>query len=226
MLICEQFLILLLDDDKGKRHSSTAISRDVGLAGAFLIDLFLKGHISIEEERIKVIKTMTTGDSFLDQILAEINMSPKVRTVKSWLGRIGKRHKYFTEQFYYRFEQQGLIKSEVKTILKIFHSKRYHFVDDDVKYQILVKIQKAVLEEEKPDIETFSIMNLLRHTELYRGYIAKEYRKIAKNRLEMLDTSQIYEPKIQEMILLVSKGIKEIIAGRRAAATSAATAAS
>ncbi len=77
MTVSRNYLLMILDEEKGKRYSKTEIAKDLGLAGAFLMDLYLQGKISIQKKRVKVIDSSKTGDEYLDEIFNIIKTSKK-----------------------------------------------------------------------------------------------------------------------------------------------------
>ena len=225
MLISRNYLLMILDDERGKRYSRASAAKDLGLAGAMLMDLFLRGKISIERKRVKIIDPSTTGDEYLDEILGILLHSKRERKLRIWVDKLSRRYKTYYYLFFMRLEDQGIVRREVKKALKIFEITRFYLQRPEVKATILEQIQNVIVNNLSPGIELLCLLSLLKVSNLIKVYIAKEYRKEVKRRIDEMIQSEILDPRNQEMIMSITKAIKDIMNARQAAAAIAATAA-
>ncbi|MFW9988284.1 MAG: GPP34 family phosphoprotein [Candidatus Odinarchaeota archaeon] len=214
---------MILDEGKGKRYSRASTAKDLGLAGAFLMDLFLKGKILIEKKRIKVSDSSTTGDETLDEVFNIIKTSKKTRKVMNWIEQLARKHKAYSQAFYKRLEDQGILIIEEKKILEIFSTHRFYLQRPEVKTILLEQIENTIMHNMKPGPDLICLLSLLRVSNLIKVYIAKHYRKLAKRKIDELVQSEILDENTREMILVIIKSIQDIIAARVTAATTAAT---
>lgn len=222
MIVSRNYLLMILDEEKGKRYSRASTAKDLGLAGAFLMDFFLKGKISIEKKRVKVIDSSTTGDEILDEIFDILKTSKKVRKVMDWIEKLARKHKTYSQAFYKRLEEQGILTIEEKKILEIFSTHRFYLQRPEVKTILLEQIENTIMHNMKPGADLICLLSLLKVSNLIKVYIAKHYRKLAKSKIDELIQSEILDESTREMILVIIKSVQDIIAARVAAVTAAA----
>lgn len=222
MIVSRNYLLMILDEEKGKRYSRASTAKDLGLAGAFLMDFFLKGKISIEKKRVKVIDSSTTGDEILDEIFDILKTSKKVRKVMDWIEKLARKHKTYSQAFYKRLEEQGILTIEEKKILEIFSTHRFYLQRPEVKTILLEQIENTIMHNMKPGADLVCLLSLLKVSNLIKVYIAKHYRKLAKSKIDELIQSEILDESTREMILVIIKSVQDIIAARVAAVTAAA----
>jgi golgi phosphoprotein 3 len=65
LMLCEELLLLTIDDHKGAVNSSAQDALNDGLAGAILADLALHGKIQLDEHRLVIIESTPTGQPIL-----------------------------------------------------------------------------------------------------------------------------------------------------------------
>ena len=91
---------------------------------------------------------------------------------------------------------------------------------------ILEQIQNVIVNNLSPSIDLLCLLSLLEVSGLIKVYIAKDFRKQVRMRIEELIYTENLNPRDQEMIISITKAIKDIIAARQAVVTVAVTAAS
>ena len=223
MLVSRNYLLMILDEEKGKIYSRASAAKDLGLIGAMMMDLYLRGKILIERKKIRVIDPTSTGDEFLDDMLEILKSSKKIRKLNRWIDRISRSYKTYYYAFFKRLEKQEILKIEVKKTFKIFETKRFYLQRPEVKMVILEQIQNVIVNNLSPSIDLLCLLSLLEVSGLIKVYIAKEYRKQVRMHIEELIYSENLNPRDQDMIISITKAIKDIIAARQAAVTVAAT---
>ncbi|MFX1313540.1 MAG: GPP34 family phosphoprotein [Promethearchaeota archaeon] len=190
MLVSRNYLLMILDEEKGKIYSKASAAKDLGLIGAMIMDLYLRGKILIERKKIRVIDPNSTGDEYLDDTLEILKSSKKNRKLDRWIERISRRYKRYYYAFFKRLEEQEILKIEVKKTFKIFETKRFYLQRPDVKMVILEQIQNAIVNNLSPSIDLLCLLSLLEVSGLIKVYIAKEFRKQVKMRIEELIYSE------------------------------------
>ena len=225
MLVSRNYLLMILDEEKGKIYSRASAAKDLGLIGAMVMDLYLRSKILIERKKIRVIDPTLTGDEILDDILMILNSSKKIRKLNRWIDKMSRRYKTYYYAFFKRLEEQNILKIEVKKTFKIFETKRFYLQRPEVKMVILEHIQNVIVNNLSPNIDLLCLLSLLDVSGLLKVYIAKEYRKQVRIRIEELISSENLNPRDHEMIISITKAIKDIIAARQVAVTVATTAA-
>ncbi len=225
MLVSRNYLLMILDEEKGKIYSRASAAKDLGLIGAMMMDLYLRGKILIERKKIRIIDPTSTGDEYLDDILEILKSSKKIRKLNRWIDRISRRYKTYYYAFFKRLEKQEILKIEVKKTFKIFETKRFYLQRPEVKMVILEQIQNTIVNNLSPSIDLLCLLSLIEVSGLIKVYIAKEFRKQVRMRIEELIYTENLNPRDQEMIISITKAIKDTIAARQAAVTVVVTAA-
>ncbi len=85
LTLAEELLLLALHDEKG----STGFTQiDPGLAGALLVDLGRLGALRPEVKELAAVAGSGPEHPVLARAHAVISTSPKLRSAKSWVGRL------------------------------------------------------------------------------------------------------------------------------------------
>ncbi|TKJ20959.1 MAG: hypothetical protein CEE43_10850 [Promethearchaeota archaeon Loki_b32] len=218
MLLSEKFLLMLLDEYKGKRYSAVQATKDLGLAGAMILDLYFKGKLAIYRKRLRILDYNTCGDPYLDMILVFLNSSKKPQKLKRWVEKLSRFFKQYYTSFFRRLENNGFLISEIKTILRIFKAQRFYLAKPEVKQSLLEQIKNVLIYDMNPGIELLSLLSLMKACRLIKVYFIRKYRKYVKRRIKELLHSSYYAPETREMILSVIKAIEDIIISRSTAA--------
>ena len=74
-----------------------------------------------------------------------------------------------------------------------------------------------------PGEDLICLLSLLKVCNLIKVYVAKEYRKQVKRKINELVQSETLDPKTREMIQIITKSIVDIITIRITVATTATT---
>jgi len=210
MLICENFLLLILE--KWKHRNSIAIGSydSKCLVGAGIMDLILREKLLLEGKRLIVIDTNLTGVESLDEILTIIKDSKKIRKLYRWVERLSYNHEILLNTLVFKsLESQGILKFERRVTAKIFYKWWYYLTRPEVIKSLLERIQNVFSEDLDPDIELLCLLSLFKISRLFKTCISKEYRKIAKYRIEELVRLGNYDPSHLEMIVKTRKALKE-----------------
>lgn len=214
MLICESYLLITLDESKGKNYLRAGIAKDECFAGAWIMDLFLRRKVSIEGKKLSVIDINSTGDKYLDEILSILNNSKMTHKTRYWIRILSFQHKItIYDLILKRLESQGVLKFEKESFLKIFKRWGYFFLQPEVKQSLLEQIRNVIINNLDPDINLLCLLSLLKISRLIKVYIPKEYRKVAKYRIDELIRFGTYDPKHLEMIVSIRKAIKDALSG-------------
>lgn len=222
MTVLRNYLLMILDEEKGKRYLRVSVEKDLGFAGAFLMDLYLQGQILIEKKKVKVVESSKTGDEYLDEIFEIIKTSKKIRKVTYWIVKLARKYKTYSQAYYKRLEQQGILNIEEKKILQIFSTQRFYLQKPEVKMELLEQIQNTIINNLSPEADLICMLSLMKVSKLIKMYFSKEYRKQAKSRIDELIHSENLKPNTRDMILIITKSIEDIMTARIAAATTAA----
>lgn len=208
MLICESYLLVFLEKWKHRKSIAVGQENTVCLAGAGIMDLILRGKLMIERKRLKLIDTNPTGVEYLDEILAMIKDSKKIRKLNRWIILISNYRSIKCDSLVFKsLENQGILQFEKR----IFYKWRYNFIRPEVIQSLLQRIQNAFIDNLDPDIELLCLLSLLKITRLFKVCISKEYRNQVKYRMEQLLRFGNYDPSHLEMIVKTKKAIRNAL---------------
>jgi hypothetical protein len=109
MLISEMYILMLLDGCKGKIFSRGRATKDLGLAGAMILDLYLRGRLSIYGKKSRILDYDTSGYPYLDKILVFLYRSKRPLKLKTWINRVSHFYGKFSQYIFQRLENQGIL---------------------------------------------------------------------------------------------------------------------
>ena len=210
MLICESYFLLILEKWKHKNSIALGSYEIKYLPGAGIMDLILREKLLLEGKKLRVIDTNSTGDVYLDEILAIIKDSKKIRKLNRWVERLSLYHHIQLYTLVFKsLESQGILKFEKRVFAKVFYKWSYDFTRPEVIQSLLERIQKVFSENLDPDIELLCLLSLLKNSKLIKVCIPKEYRSVAKYRIEQLVRVGNYDPIHLEMIVKTRRALRD-----------------
>jgi len=208
MLIAESYLLVFLE--KWKHRKSIAFGQgSICLAGAGIMELILREKLMIEGKRLKIIDPNPIGVEFLDEILTLIKDSKKIRKLNKWIILISSGRSIDCETLVFKgLENQSIVKFEKRVFAKVFYNWKYDVTKPEVIQSLLQRIQNAFIDNIEPDIELLCLVSLSQISRLFKACFSKEYRNIAKHRIEQLLRFGNYDPRHLEMIKNIKKAFK------------------
>jgi len=215
MLVSEMFLLMLLDGRKGKVFSRGRGTKDLGLAGAMILDLYLRGRVSIYGKKSRILDYHISGYPYLDQILVFLYRSKRPLKLKTWLNRVSHFYKKLAQYIFQRLENQGIL-------ICGFKKRRYYLVKPEIKNSLLDQMKKVVINNMSPGIELLCLLSLMKVCRLFKIYFIRKFRKQVRRRIKELLHSPYYTPNARQIILSIIKAIEQIIRARKQAAASVA----
>lgn len=208
MLIAESYLLVFLEKWKHRKSIAFGHEGTLCLAGAGIMNLYLRGKLILEGKRLKIIDTTPTGVEFLDEILTMIKDSKKIRKLNRWIILISNYRNIKCDSLVFKsLENQGILQFE----RRILYKWRYNFIRPEVIQSLLQRIQNAFIDNLDPDIELLCLLSLLKITRLFKVCISKEYRNQVKYRMEQLLRFGNYDPSHLEMIVKTKKAIRNAL---------------
>lgn len=205
---------MVLDDQRGKHHHRGYES--LGFAGALLMDLFLQGNIRLKRNSIEGIDDKQTGDMYLDQIFEFIKKSKFKRSLFRWIDKLSTYYKKYSYLYFENLENKGFLISKITSILKL---KLFYLKDQNIKVQLLKKINNLGITNFKSNIETVCLLVLLDISKLINAYIPWSLRKQSRDLIsEILESEQI-DSSLRDLILRIRKEILNNVGARIMSAT-------
>ena len=179
MLISEKIALLRLNPEKGRPYLD--LSPDIEPT-SFLVDLFLRGNISFENKKVRII-TMETDNPLLNKPLNDL-LTKKEGTGASHsipvaISLLNRATGPFSERESYKhFINEGILRDETIKRPKLY------FNQEDVQQNLISDIRKTTLERDKPDVADYFVLRTLKMGHLLKRYFSKPEIKEIKELLK------------------------------------------
>jgi len=183
LVFAEELLLLALHDEKGTVVTNASMALPFGLAGALLADLILGDRLHLEDGKVTVISTATTGNEILDEALAMVAQSKKDRKLDHWIGKLSGM-KDLRNRLLDRLVQEGILRRDEHRVLWVFPSHRYPTQEASPELLIRERIRAVILYDTEPDARTSMLISLANACELWKEILDREERKQAKARIK------------------------------------------
>jgi hypothetical protein len=194
MLIAEEFLLLCLDEESG-RKSLSGNKIDPALGGAVLVELVLTERISItadelgwqQRRRLAITSTTPTDDPLLDDALArlEVQEGKKVKQLITPM-RSGSLTKGLRPRLLRRLADAGVLTEQRGRVLGVFPTTSWPAADGRPEQEVRTRLRSALVDGLTPSERTLALIGLLQAT----GHVARtlpgEDRKMVKQRSKAL----------------------------------------
>jgi golgi phosphoprotein 3 len=215
--LSELFVILALSPEKG-RVSIDSIHFRYSLTGAILMD-FLDGEEFKVEDR-RVIPSLRINDDAIHQLFAErIMKSSRNRKISYWIRRLTIKSRFIFSEMMKALEKKRILRIEEKKFLNIFPYKRYWFIDNSVRNNIIELLRGILLYGKKPGKREIMLLGILEASRAY-SLLSRERgdaKILRKKNSELL--------KGDALSAEISQAIREVQSAIVASVTAAAVAA-
>ncbi len=221
LMLPEKLMLLALRDDKGSVVFSASTALPYALAGAVLLELFFRKHISMEKQKVRLLDAKGTGELVLDRTLRLIQESSKQRDVKHWVNRIQRNMKNLKRDITKNLVQKGILRQEGRRILWVFEVKRYPTRDAVPEMEIKQHIRSIVVYGHPPSEEDIALLSLVQACGLVGEIFPKEERKQAKQRLKELTRDEVVGKAVSKTVAEINAAVTAAVVAATAAASSA-----
>ncbi len=187
MTFAEQLLILALDPKTGKFYALPRKSLEIGLAGAFLLEMTFRGLVDSDAEKLIVLKEAYPQRPLLNSALQVVREGDSQVPLRKAVGRLALQGNLLISK-----TLQGLVEDEVLDRKdKIFFVKRdrpvYPQHDDRYRRDVVEQIRQLVLNpEEIPSPEEVALLALVEACRLQRKIFSEEEREQCEERFQHL----------------------------------------
>lgn len=218
VLVAEDLLLCLTDDRTGGLVVSGS-TVDVGLGGALLVELALRGRVAVAAagERIRrghlVVRDPTpTADPVLDDALAAVR-AKEGRKPQHVVGGLGKGRR---AQLYERLAAAGAVRREERRVLGLFPGRRWPAADVDRARGLRDRLAVALQRGATDDARVAALVSLLAALDaLHRVVVPAQVgltRRELQERAKQIAAGE-----------WAGKAVRDAIAGMNAAVTAAIT---
>ena len=181
----EEIILLLLNDGDGRFARVPKWSLDYALAGGVLMDLALENRIDTDLKNMILIDDTPTGDSLLDQTLAEIAQGTE-RSTNYWLEHTADRADAIREEALKRLIDQGVLEVEDDRFLWVFRSRRYPSVDGTAEREVKLRIMGVLFSDEIPSPRDVVIICLADACGIFKSLLSSRELENVSARIEQV----------------------------------------
>ncbi len=194
MLIAEEFLLLCLDDETG-RKSIAGEKIDPALGGAVLVELALLERIGItaddhgwrKRRRVTITSTKPTDDPVLDGALGYLE-AKEGKKVQDMISPISwhPMTKGLRQKLLERLAASGVLSEQHGKALGIFPTSTWPTVDAGVETEIRARLRSALVDQMTPTERTVSLIGLLHATGPVHRALPGEDKSLVRQRAKAL----------------------------------------
>ncbi len=218
--LIEQFLLIALDDDKGRFVTDTTYLYN-GFAGAILMDLAILGKIELKKKIVTITGKPDTEEPILDQSIQAIQNLKDEKTVGFWIGTFNANAKNIKKIVLQELIDKGILRREKGKILWVIPYFKYPTDNPVPENKVRAQIQDIIMGQTEPEPRDLMLLSLIKVCELTEeAFRSKEVFRKASKRIAALtkptSLSNVLDPEIQKMHAAV-------IAATRSAVTASTT---
>jgi golgi phosphoprotein 3 len=184
LTLCEELLLLTIDDHKGAISSSAQDALNYGLAGAILADLALHGKIQLDERRLVIIESAPTGQPMLDDALVLLAEAKHPRKAAHWIEKLSSMK--LQKRVISLLLEKGVLCEQEKRYLWVIPYSVYPQQDASAKYWVKNQLRSVVMANEKAEGRVLILLSLLKACRLLNLVFTKDERKAAEKHIEAL----------------------------------------
>jgi hypothetical protein len=209
--VAKQFLILALHPEKG-RIMVDSIHFRYSLTGAIILDYIDGEELRIEEKR--VIPSLRINDEAVHVMFADqLSKSSKARKISYWIRRLTNKHRFILVEMTKSLEKERIIQIEHKKFLGLIPYKKYWFINNNIRTDIIEQLRGILLYGKKPGRKELMLISIL-HTARAHKVLSRERgeaRAIRQRCKEIMKDDQI-TTEISQTVKEVNAAISESIA--------------
>ena len=217
LTIPQAFALLQIAPDG--RRSTDGQRLDLGLAGAALADLALRGAITLEGGRVGIATGTPTGDAALDGVLEQVrsvfSVSGTPRKAKWWVQRLGKRP--LRDAVLAGLVQRDIITEEQRTTLVLFTTTRHPERDGGPESLVRAGIADVLAQRVQPSPYLAALIGLLDATNTLRD----QFGRVDKSVVRSISEGEWASPAVRAVLADIQSAA--VSAGVMAATTAATT---
>jgi len=189
-----------------------------GIIGGTLLELTALERMEIQNKRLVVRNTKTTGDKALDFVFEKIKKRHKPRKIKTWVSAFTNHFRKIRNPIRESLFQKGYLLQEKKKFLGIIPYTNYPITRQEEKQKVLDYLHDTILQKDSYPEKEGTLISML--------YLSGVFQTIFPQRKERRRAKKKIKKQIKEGLIssAVSESIKEMQAAMIAAVTAATAA--
>lgn len=216
-----KFLLLAHHPAKGRFLISEAHLK-FGIVGAALLELSLDEQIKIEDGRLILAKDGKSEDPVVREIAEEIRNSRKLRKVKYWITKLGRRSLSYKWRVLSELERAMLIRIESKRLMGVIPYRKSYLVGSGARSNLIYQLKNSALLSRNLESDTLLILGLIEACKMHK-VLASDKAELKKLKREL--KTIIKESPIADAVDQTIRQVQAAIIGAVVASTAAAAAA-
>jgi hypothetical protein len=208
LTLAEEFLLLALNDDTG-RKSVDSTRMGAALAGAAIVELTLDGALRLTEEgdpEHKPGRLVATGRQPADPRLADLVTVADGRKPKDAVGKVTgfgswrSRAKNLQDALLEDLAEAGYLTEAKGKILGLFPTRLWNPADPAVEAAIVKRVRAVVVDEARPDDRTAALISIVHAVDLLPKLFPDMDKRAVKNRGKAISESDWGGPAVRKAV--------------------------
>ncbi|OEK04483.1 GOLPH3/VPS74 family protein [Roseivirga misakiensis] len=182
--LLEEFLLIALDDDKGK-FVIDSTHLHYGFGGAILLELALREKIAVEGDYVRLIDSALEKEVALNKVIELLKTSTEPIKIKKLITKLAKMANELKEDTLKRLMNKGILKKEEHKILWIIPSNKYPTSNLNPENKVRERLKGVMLLGEKSEARDIMLLSLIDISDLTReAFRDKEDYKAVKKKIK------------------------------------------
>jgi len=212
--LLEKYLLIALDDDKGK-FVNDSIHLHYGFAGAILLELAIRDKIEISGESIRLKEKSTEKEVALNKAIELLNQEGGMSS-RDCINKLSKKASEFKEDTLQKLINKGVLQRKEGKILWIIPNHKYPTQNILPESKLRERLNEVVLHDKKATAEDIMLLSLINVSNLTKeAFRNVEDRKGLKKKIEVLTSdmklSQVINSSIREIQAAIMIAISSAI---------------
>lgn len=187
MTFAEQLVLLALDPESGKFRALPDNSLEIGLAGAFLLELTFRGAVDTDLERVIIRQPAVPQRPLLDAALQVVCAGGEDVSPQKAIARLALQAPRLLDKTLQRLVDRGAVERRDRQFF--FRRKQTQFPRVDARpYQdVVARVRELVLDPEAiPSPEEVATLALVDACRLQRVLFSERERAVNEARIQLL----------------------------------------
>lgn len=217
MKVMEMFMLAAVNTKTGGLYYGSYLG--YGLSGIAVIELVRQGRLVLEDQKIIVKDSSSTGDDLLDEVLQAIDSKSAPKKVGSWVTSLPYKVKRFSRRVMERLEDNGFLRIEQSRFLLLFPYRKYIVTNESERDRIVNACREALLNGGKaPGQDIMLILSIAAANYFVGKLFTGEERKGLKETFKQLKKGAYFQMESDDMRQVVVAVQRAIAAVQAAAA--------
>jgi hypothetical protein len=200
MVTLAEDLYLLASDGSTGRFLIDTTRLDLGLGGAMLLDLVLRGHLELADSSVVVTAGPPTGEPLLDTALAALTATARRHSPEHWVRNLARGAHRAVQ---HHLVDVGVLRREDEKLLHVIPLHRTHESDGRLHHQLRHDLDDAVVLDRPPSRETAALAALALAVGLDRELFPRSDRHEIRRRMAEIADGHWVAPAVAGEVTIV-----------------------